>query len=168
MRFTILLLLLTLLNTGNLLNSIWNHTWNIRPDFLLIALVFFATFSAGYEAIILSFAIGFAADISGSVMGPYFISYGLIGALVWQLRKVVVIKRATHQAFVILIIGVATGMLAQGLSYFKTGQLGDNVLEAIFWTSLFSGLIAPFVWQFLSLIAGWLGVQKYRMGRGDR
>ena len=167
-RFTIVLLLITLLNAGNLLNGLWIHTWNIRPDFLLIALVFFAINCTGHEAIIVSFAIGFAADISGSVMGPYFIAYGMFGTLLWHLRKVIIINRAFHQAVVILAIGIAGGCLAQMLIHFKTHQMVSNLFSTLFWTSFFSGLIAPFMWQFLSIISNWLGIRKFRTGRGGR
>lgn len=86
-RFTILLLVVTLLNAGNLLNVISVSSLNITPDLLLILLVFFASSCAGPEAIIASFAIGFARDISGQVMGPAFVSFGVFGSLIWLLCR---------------------------------------------------------------------------------
>ncbi len=84
MRFSIFLLVVTLLNAGNLLNTISVSSLNIRPNLLVILLVFFAGSCPGFEAITASFAIGFAADISGPVMGPAFLSFGLFG---WLLRQ---------------------------------------------------------------------------------
>ena len=88
MRFSIFLLVVTLLNAGNLLNTISVSSLNIRPNLLVILLVFFAGSCPGFEAITASFAIGFAADISGPVMGPAFLSFGLFGWLLRQLRKI--------------------------------------------------------------------------------
>ena len=54
---------------------------NIKPDLLLISLVFFAIYSNMTEAIVISFVIGFAADLIGSSMGPGIISFGSFGTL---------------------------------------------------------------------------------------
>ena len=59
----------------------------------LIALVFFAGNCNMYDAIITSFAIGLAADISGPVMGPYTLSFTLFGSLISQMRKVIITKK---------------------------------------------------------------------------
>jgi rod shape-determining protein MreD len=77
-RFSLFVIAVTLIQAG-LVDII--SLVNVRPDLLLILLVFFAIYCDTTEAIISSFAIGFAADIIGSAMGPQMISFGLFGTL---------------------------------------------------------------------------------------
>ena len=164
-RIGIIILLASLLNAGNLLNTIAIGDNNIRPDLLLILMVFFAINCGGLEATIVSFAIGFAADISSAAMGPAMISYGLFGTLIAQFRKVVIMKRMTHQALAIFAMGIIAGGLTQILLHFKTGQDLSNVCSALFWTAVYSGVLGPLVWAMFSAISQWLGVRAYKAGR---
>ena len=104
-RFTIVLFIMTLLNSGNVLNIISVSDLNIRPDVLVILLVFFAVNCRTIDAMVISFAIGFAADISGTCIGPYTITFGLLGSMISQMRKVVIMKKMMHQAMAIFFIG---------------------------------------------------------------
>jgi len=164
-RFSILLLFLTLLDAGNLLNSISLSGFNIRPDLLLILLVFAAINCETSDAIIASFAIGFAADISGSAIGPFTISFGLVGSLISQMHKVVIMKRIVHQAAAIFVTGVVVGVLVQFLTFFKTGETASNVYIIVLGSCFYSALVGPVIWLGLSLLSGWLGVSKHRYGR---
>ena len=65
----------------------------IKPDLLLILLVFFAIYSNTNEAIIASFSIGFVADIIGPTMGPQMISFGLFGTAVIYLHRIIAINK---------------------------------------------------------------------------
>lgn len=164
-RIGIIILLATLLNAGNLLNTIAIGENNIKPDLLLILMVFFAINCGSLEATIVSFAIGFAADISSAAMGPAMISYGLFGTLIAQLRKVVIMKRMTHQALAIFAMGIIAGGLTQILLYFKISQDLSNAFSGLFWTAVYSGAVGPLVWALFSAISQWLGVRAYKTGR---
>lgn len=164
-RFSIVLLILTLLNAGNLLNSIAIGKYNIKPDFLLISLVFFAINCNTYEAIIVSFAVGLCRDLSGASMGPYFLTFGVLGSLSSQLRKVVIMKRMIHQGIAVFAMGIIAIMLAQVLSYFKIGKTSIDLLVVLFGTAAYSGLIGPLLWQLLSAISGWMGIEKHSYRR---
>ena len=109
LRFLIVLLICTLLNAGNLLNTVSVSSFNIRPDLLLILLVFVAINCETSDAIIASFIVGFAADISGSAIGPFTVGFGVVGLMISQLRKVVIMKRMVHQAAAIFVIGLIAG-----------------------------------------------------------
>ncbi len=164
-RFSILLLVCTLLNAGNLLNSISLSSFNIRPDLLLVLLVFLSINCETTDAVIASFIIGFAADISGTAIGPYTISFGLIGSVISQMHKVVIMKRMVHQATAIFVTGIITGVLGRFLTFFKTGETASNVYVVVFGSCLYSALVGPVIWGGLSAISGWLGVRKQRYGR---
>ena len=164
-RFSILLLVCTLLNAGNLLNSVSLSGFNIRPDLLLVLLVFLSINCETSDAVIASFIVGFSADISGSAIGPFTVSFGLIGSLISQMHKVVIMKRMVHQAAAIFVTGVVTGVLVQFLTFSKTGGTASNVYVVVLGTCLYSALVGPVIWLGLSALSGWLGVRKQRYGR---
>ncbi len=165
MRFLIFLLLATLLNAGNVLNTISVTSLHIKPDLLLIMLVFFAINIATTDAIAASFAIGFAADISGGTMGPCMITFGVVGSFISQLQRVVVMKRIIHQVAAIFVIALVAGGMIQLLLSFKTDEPMSNVYRMILGGAAYSALAGPLVWMFLLTMALWLGAQPRRHSR---
>jgi rod shape-determining protein MreD len=165
LRFSFFLFFLVLLNAGNLLNTVSLSSFEIRPDLLLILLVFVAINCETSDAVTASFVIGFAADISGAAMGPYTVSFGLAGSLISQLRKVVIMKRVVHQASAIFVTGLVAGLLVQLLTFFKTGETASNVYVVLLGSCFYSGVIGPVIWHGLLAVSGWLGVRKHRFGR---
>ncbi len=164
-RFLVFLLLATLLNAGNVLNTISVTSLHIKPDLLLITLVFFSINIATTDAVAASFAIGFAADISSGTMGPCMIAFGVVGSFISQLQKVVAMKRVIHQAAAIFVIAVVAGGMVQLLSSFKTDEPMSNVCRMILGGAAYSAVAGPLVWMFLSTIALWLGAQPRRHSR---
>ena len=100
-RFAVLVLLASLLQTG-LVGAMAILRADFKPDLLLILLVFFALRCNSTDAIIASFAIGFAADLSnpiaGRLMGPRIISFGLFGTLLSDLNSTISPRRVIYQA----------------------------------------------------------------------
>jgi len=164
-RFLLVLLVATLLNTGNLLNMISVGSMNIKPDLLLILLLFFGIHFDVNEVILASFVIGFAADISGAAMGPYIISFGLFGSLISQMRKVVIMKRMVHQCTAIFTLCLIAGGLAQILILFKNHNTTSNVYMVLVGTAIYSGLIGPLVWFILLALQGWLQTREHLFQR---
>jgi rod shape-determining protein MreD len=84
LRFAVLLCVVTVVQAGLL------EHFDIRPDLLLVLLVFFAVYSDTSHAIITSFIIGLAADIIviGSLVGLKMVSFGLCGTLLAYLHRV--------------------------------------------------------------------------------
>lgn len=167
-RFSIVLLLVTLLNAGNLLNTIPLIDSNSRPDLLFVLLLFFASNCKTLEAVIASFAIGFAADISGVEMGPHIIAFGLMGSAISQMRRVVAMKRMVHQGCVIFVTALLAGVMVQLLTLIKTGSTPPNAYKVLPVTALYSAILGPLVWSVFSVMSGWLGIRKYRVGRMSR
>lgn len=144
-RFAVLLLLVTVLQAGLLEN------FTFKPDLLLILLVFFAICCSTPEVVITSFTIGFAADIIGPAMGPQIISFGLFGTLLAYLSRAIAIRKKPYQALAIFIIGLLTAALAHFLASLKDHTPASDVCAVVFWTSLYSAVVGPF----LFLPAGW-------------
>jgi rod shape-determining protein MreD len=163
-RFLIFIAVLTVFSAGDLFDVIAVGSLDIKPDLLLITMVFFAINCATPDAVAASFVIGFAADLSGVAMGPTMITFGLLGSLISQLQRVVLVKRILHQALAIFVIALVAGPFIHVLYFFKMGLAAPQVAKQILGGALYSGAAAPLVWAVLTAFAVWLGYhpQRYR------
>jgi rod shape-determining protein MreD len=153
-RFGVFILIVAILQASILAGL------NSKPDLLLILLVFFAIYCNTTEAIITSFVIGFVADIIGSAMGPYTISFGLFGTLLAYLHRAVAIRKMYYQAAAIFITCLLGGTLAYLLTFLKDASVASSVRGVVlFWTALYSAVVGPFL--FLPL-AWWMRINTHR------
>ena len=125
--------------------------WKVKPDFMLVLLVFFSIHSGRRDAIISSFTIGFAADLVmlGGGMGPRMISFGLLGTVLSVLAGAVAIRNKVIEGLTILAMGLLAGLLSHflGLIQGQTSAAGGYI--AIFLTSLYSAAAGPFLFLLL-------------------
>ena len=156
LRFAVLVIITVLIQAGVLMNL------SIRPDLLIILVVFFAVNANPYHAIMTSFTIGFAADLIGPAVGPQVISFGLLGSALAHLRRVVAVRTMIQQGIAIFIVGVLAGVLAALLTRLKGEQPSPNIYAFIFKTSLCSAIVGPFL--FLPA-AWWMRIRTRRFGR---
>jgi rod shape-determining protein MreD len=155
-RFAVLVLLIAVTQAGFLAGL------SIKPDLLLILLVFFGVYCGPTDAIITSFSIGFAADIIGSAMGPRMISFGVVGTLLAYLHRVIAVRKMPYQGVAICVTGLVVGTLARLLAFFKGEPFTSATYMVILWTAVYSGIVGPFL--FLP-VAWWM---RIRMGRFSR
>jgi rod shape-determining protein MreD len=162
-RFAVLVLVASLLQTG-LVGALAILRADLKPDLLLILLVFFALRCNSMDAIIASFAIGFAADLSnpiaGRLMGPRIISFGLFGTLLSDLNSTISPRRVIYQAVTIFLMGSLTAGLSYLLTFLRTDAVPANMAAGCFWQPLYSALLGPF----LFLPVGWC-MRMYGRGR---
>lgn len=160
LRFAVFILVVTVLQAG-VVESIAVTRWHIRPDLLLILLVFFSIYCNTSEAIITSFTIGFAADIIivGSAMGSQTLSFGLFGTLLAYLHRVVSFRKLPYQSAAIFITGILAGTLAYLLGLLKGQPSSPNIYAVVFGTSLYSSLVGPF---FFLPSAWWMRIRTHR------
>ncbi len=142
-RFAVLVIAAAVLQYG-ILSYFAVTPLNIKPDLLLVLLVFFAVYCNVGDAIIASFSIGFAADLIASAMGAYTISFGLFGTLLVYLHRVVAIRKPTHQSLAIFVMGILSGILAFLLTKIIRQPTAPGILTVIFATSLYSAVLGPF------------------------
>jgi len=162
-RFALVVLVATILQTS-LVGII--SIRGIRPDLLLILLVFFAISIDPRDAIVASFAIGFAADLSNPVrdmMGPQIISFGIFGTLLSDVHSVVSIQRMTHQAVTIFIMGLLTALLSYLLTFLRAEPATAHFAAELLWQPLYSAVIGPFLFF---PVAWWMRIT--RKGRHRR
>ncbi len=151
-RFAVLVLVASILQTG-LVGAIAIRS-DIRPDLLLILLVFFALRGNSTDAVITSFAIGFVADVSSAaipLMGPRIISFGLFGTLLSDLNNTLYVRRVLYQCLTVFLMSCLTTGLACLLTLLRAGSVTTDVAAAFFWQPLYSALLGPL----LFLPAGW-------------
>lgn len=138
---------------------------NVRPDLLLILLVFFATRCESLEAVITSFAIGFAADLvnpAAEFMGPQIISFGLFGTLLSDLHSVISIRRLPYQMGAIFVMGLLTSTLTYLLSLLRADAVSIGLAREFFWQPILSAFIGPFLFP---PMAWWMRMARRRRRR---
>jgi rod shape-determining protein MreD len=160
-RFAVFVIVVTILQTS-LVDIVAVTTAHVKPDLLLVLLVFFAVNSTDKDAIITSFTIGFAADIIGPTMGPQIISFGVFGTLLADLNRVVAIRKWPYQSLAIFAIGFLTAALAYLLLFLKPEPTLSNIYTNLFWTPLYSAIIGPI---FLLLAELWMRTKRRRIRR---
>ncbi len=164
-RFAVLIVIATVLQTS-FLGVVWLGRPEIRPDLLLILLVFFAVNCKANDAVIASFAIGLAADLASPVsgfMGPKIISFGLFGTLLSDLNNVISIRRLPYQGVAIFIMGLATVLAAHLLAHLRGAAAPLNAGPELFWQPLLSALLGPFL---CLPLAWWMHINKKKRRRG--
>jgi cell shape-determining protein MreD len=153
LRFGVLVVVIAVAQTS-FVRIVWILRPDIWPNFLVILLAFFSIYSDRRDAVITSFAIGFAADLANpglGFMGPRIISFGLLGTLLSDLNGVLSIRRMPSQAVTIFVLGAATFLLSFVLARFRTELPAVGFARELLWSPLLSGIIGPFL--FLPL--GW-------------
>ncbi|HNS21348.1 MAG TPA: rod shape-determining protein MreD [Sedimentisphaerales bacterium] len=151
-RFAVLVLLASVLQAGPM-SVLGVGRPGVKPDLLLILLVFFASRCNATNTVITSFAIGFVADLAApihDVMGPRTLSFGLFGTLLFDLQTVFSIRRPIYQGAAIVVMGFLTAALSCLLAAIRTGG-ETNLAAQLLWQPLYSGVLGPL----FSLPAGW-------------
>ena len=86
----------------------------------------------------------------------------VIGSLLSQIRKIILLKKMRHQATAIFVVGILIGILGRLLSIFKGQSVSSINFTAISGTALYSALIWFLVCWFVSLVGRWLNIGNHR------
>ncbi len=167
LRFAVLILVATILQTS-FLGAAWLGNPNIRPDLLLILLVFFSIHADSRSAVITSFTIGLAADLASpamGLMGPRMISFGLFGTVLNDLHNTISLKRLPFQAVAIFVMGILTAALTHVLVRLRAEPVAIHAVREFFWQPLLSGVVGPFL---CLPVAWWMHINGSRRGRRRR
>ena len=163
LRAALLVCFIAVIQAG-LANALAVTSLNIKPDLLLALMVFFAVSSTSRDAIIISFAMGFAADVIaiGQPMGPRTISFGLIGTMLAHIHNVLVIRKIPHQVVAVFFSGLLALSISNFLTFLANHSVVSHAYIIVLGTSLYSGIAAPF----LLLPSAWL--MRIKTGRLNR
>ena len=136
---------------------------DVRPNLLLIVMVYFALHGLPSDVVITSFVIGLAADVIGRTIGPQTLAFGLCGTLLSGVRQYILIRKIPFQAVVILITGALAAGLSHLLSLVKGVPVSGDLLNPLLWESVYSGLIGPVLFFPLEWLMR-LQDKRYRLG----
>jgi rod shape-determining protein MreD len=167
-RFAVLVIAASILQTS-LVDLLAVRDPEVKPDLLLILLVFFALRAEPTDAVIASFSIGFVADLISpavGLMGPRIISFGVIGTLLSRLNAFFCIRRMPFEGAAIFAAGLATGLLTILLSYLRAAPAGLNPWIRLLWQPVYSAVLGPFL--FLPVAWGMRITAKKRRRSGGR
>ena len=126
---------------------------HLVPNLLLILLVFVALYCDPRDVITAAFSIGLSADIIGPTMGPHTLAFGVIGSLLGELRRYLVVERIIYQGLTVTATGILATLLAALLSSFKGQGMGLSLLPVV-GGPLYSALLAPLLFPLLHLVFG--------------
>lgn len=163
--FFIILLVTTLLEAGNLLNLFAIGGWYIRPSILITLLVYYALSCQSQDAIICSFLIGFAADLTTGLVGPHTLCFGFIGLLLNQSNQILIVQRAHHEALIVFAVYFVAETIAYWLGLLKGQQTQGTYYSILLFTGIYSAIISPVIWSVLASLSGWMTVNKSRSDR---
>lgn len=167
-RFAVLVLVASILQAG--LMDVLQVRPGVKPDLMLILLIYFGSRCSSTDGVITSFAIGFVADLVSpirGVMGPRMISFGLFGSLLSDVQSVFSLKRPLYQGGAIFFLGVLIAVLSYLLASLRAQGGQTGLLAQFLWQPLYSGILGPL----FSLPVGWWmhmnrkSRQPYRGGR---
>lgn len=161
-RFTVLILGTMVIQAG--LGGVMGVTpRDIRPNLLLVVMVYFALYGLPSDVVIASFVTGLASDLIGQTIGPQMIGFGLCGTLLSGIRQYILIRKVPFQAIVILITGALASGLGHILSIAKGVPVSGDLLNPLLWEPVYSGVIGPVLFFPLEWLMR-LQDKRYRLG----
>jgi rod shape-determining protein MreD len=164
LRFILLMLFIAVLQSSTVMNIFALTERHIKPNIFLILLVYFAINCNSFDAIITSFAIGFAADLAGAVMGPHIISYGLIGVAVAYVRNIILLKKTNQQAMAIFAAGIFIELIAVLLTGIKASGLARADGIEIFAVAAYSAILWFMLKWPITAMGKWTGAGVFHFG----
>jgi rod shape-determining protein MreD len=163
-RFAVLVAIVTFIQASHVLDWVALSRFDVKPDLLLLMVIFYSLNAEGYEAVIAAFSLGLAADIISSSLGPYILTFGLCGSLLSNMHHFIAIKKTMHTVATVFFCGIATGVIAGMLMHLK-GHDSAHLFVRVFGISAYSAIISPYVFSGLGIMSNWLGVKRYHVVR---
>ena len=140
--------------------------FGVRPDWLLVVVVFFSLYARPSDAALGAWLIGFAADLMTiERMGLLSLSYLGAALLVSTIRGYVFCYRPGTQfivtAIVCFIVHFAWWTYRHVL-YDPAGSLLLDFVQHVVLSSLYTAAWAPFIHRFLLMGRWWFGIPRPR------
>lgn len=136
---------------------------DVRPNLLLVLMVYFALHGLPSDAVITSFAIGLAADLIGQTIGPNTLSFGICGTAMSSLRRYISIRKVPYQAVVILAMGALSAGLGRLLLLAKGSPVPQDLLTPVLLGPAYSAVVGPLLFVPLEWLMR-LQDKHYRLG----
>ncbi|HOK96659.1 MAG TPA: rod shape-determining protein MreD [Anaerohalosphaeraceae bacterium] len=163
--FFVIVFACTLLEAGNLLTVFSTGGWYIRPSLLITVLVYYALSTRTRQAIVCSFLIGFAADLAAGLIGPHTVCCGGLGLLLNQVRQLLTVRQALYRAGIIFAVYLTAETFTLWLGMLKVRQ--TIPYSTVLLTGLYSAVISPLLWSFLSILNRGAGTRESLSGLNE-
>ena len=127
----------------------------IKPDLLLIIVVFFSLSCSIDAAIKSALAAGLIKDITSSLtLGSYTIAFLLLAIFLNYQQRRFFIERVSTQALITFAFYFGTAVLALSINFLsvKTAFPDYSFMEVIFKAAIYTGIISPVIFFILSRI----------------
>ena len=148
LRHVLLMILALLVQTS------WAHTleiFGVRPDFVLLLVVYVGIVSGQVEATLLGFVSGFLLDVyNPAFMGVNALANAVVGFAVGYSREGIVAEELRVQGLVVFVAGLIQNLIFFGFSFFS--NLGA-ILPAFFRYGIGSALYSAAIGIILLLAA---------------
>lgn len=146
-RFMILILIAAIAQSS-LVDVLALTDAQIKPNLLLVLMVFFAIHCPAQEAIVSAFLVGLFADLIGAGMGPQLLAFGIIGSLISEVRHIIVMRHIPQQMIAVFAAGFLCGLLSLILFRIKGCPVPTQAGHLVLWQPLYSAALAgPLFWM---------------------
>ncbi len=140
------------------------EVFGVRPDWILVLVVFFAMFARPGDAAVGAWLVGLAADLMTiERLGFLALSYTLVAIGVSSIRGYLFCFRGTTQFVVTFIVCV---LLQCGWLVYRYAMYGSadalivDILRHVLLTSIYTAVWAPLLHKFMLSAARWLGLPR--------
>ncbi len=123
--------------------------WGIKPDFFLIALVFFSLEKNLRFGLLLGLILGLLKDIfSGGILGLNAFAFGLCGLIAGRYAKFIYKEGIFSQFIIVFCSSIFVGLLYYLLSIFTELPVSKDLFKVIILpVSAYTGVVAlPIFW----------------------
>jgi rod shape-determining protein MreD len=138
----------------------------VRPDWLLVCVIFFALHGRRRDAVIAAWLLGFCADLMTlERTGLLSISYAAVAILVSSVREYLFRHEALTQLVVTFITAVVlqvSWLIYRRVLYPPAYSLWFDLLSALILAPLYTAIWAPVAHRVLLAMAPWLGIPRPR------
>jgi rod shape-determining protein MreD len=134
-----------------------------KPYFSLLAVVFIALNAPRDAALLGAFILGILQDITTQgTMGLYAFSYGCVAMFIFSIQSAVYRKHPLTQFVLTLIAGLITATTLTIHDWLRPPGSGA---AALFYSAIYTAILAPFIIGFLQRIGPMFGFDEARGSR---
>lgn len=166
MRWTTFVIVAAVLLTLQTAVAPFLEIGGVRPDWLIVGVVYFALYARARDAVIAAWIIGFCADLMTiERIGLISLSYGLVALGVTSVREYLFRYRALTQFAITLFMCllVQTGwMLYRRIMYTPAQSVWVDWLTGALLVSLYTAFWAPPLHRLLLRLSRLLGIARPR------
>ena len=141
--------------------------WNTAgPNFVLLAVIFIALNAPRDTALLACFGLGAMQDLtSGGTMGLYALCYGIVALFIVAIQQAVYRRHPVTHLMLAMIAGFMVALILAFHGWLRPpgpDRAPDGPILPLFYTAIYSAILAPFVLAILQRMNRAFGFQRGR------